>query len=114
MIPRLLDTCIVIDFLRRKPDAKAFIRNLDQIPFLSAITVAELYAGVREGEERRKLDKLVNAFHTVPVTEDIGRRGGLHRRQYFGFFAHPPKWFIPSGSVALILFERGSAILAEL
>jgi predicted nucleic acid-binding protein len=84
MTPRLLDTCIVIDFLRRKPDATAFIRNLDQIPFLSAITVAELYGGVREGDERRKLDKLVNAFHTVSVTEDIGRRGGLHRRQYCG------------------------------
>lgn len=84
MTPRLLDTCLVIDFLRKKPDAAAFFRGLNQIPFLSAITVAELYAGVREGDERQKLDKLVGAFHTVPVTEDIGRRGGLYRRRYFG------------------------------
>lgn len=84
MTPHLLDTCIIIDFLRRKPEANAFVRSLGHIPFLSTITVAELYAGVRDGDERRRLDNLVHAFRTVPVTEDIGRRGGLHRRRYSG------------------------------
>jgi predicted nucleic acid-binding protein len=84
MTPRLLDTCLVIDFLRRKPEATVYFRELEEVPFLSAITVAELYAGVREGTERQKLDRLVNAFHTVAVSEAIGRTGGLYRRQYFG------------------------------
>ena len=84
MTPKLLDTCIVIDFLRGKPEAKAFFQSLRVIPFLSAVTVAELYGGVREGDERGRLDKLVRTFHTVSVTEVIGIQGGLYRRQYFG------------------------------
>lgn len=82
MASLLLDTCIVIDFLRRKPAAKEYIHGLDEIPYLSAVTVAELYSGVREGDERSKLDALIEAFHTISTTEEIGKQGGLYRRQY--------------------------------
>ena len=54
----LLDIWILIDFLRNKSEAGIFLKNLSQVPFLSAMTVAELYGGVREGEERNLLDRL--------------------------------------------------------
>lgn len=79
---RLLDTCVLVDFLRGKAQAKTFLLGLNQIPYLSALTVAELYGGVREGEERTQLDKLVHLFHVVPVSAEIGKKGGLYRRQY--------------------------------
>lgn len=79
---RLLDTCILIDFLRGKAQARTFLLGLNQIPYLSALTVAELYGGVREGEERTKLDRLLPLFHVVPVSAEIATKGGLYRRQY--------------------------------
>ncbi len=80
----LLDTCVLIDFLRGKPEAKAFLDSLNHIPFLSAMTVAELYGGVREGEERKRLDTLVSLFHVVSINDAIGKKGGLYRRKYHG------------------------------
>lgn len=56
--------------------------GLNQVPYLAALTVAELYGGVREGEEPTKLDKLVRLFHVVAVSDEIGKEGGLYRRQY--------------------------------
>jgi predicted nucleic acid-binding protein len=78
----LLDTCILIDFLRGNAQARAFLLGLNQIPYLSALTVAEFYGGVREGEERAKLDTLLPLFHVVPVSAEIAQKGGLYRRQY--------------------------------
>jgi predicted nucleic acid-binding protein len=55
----IIDTDIWIDFLRGGSQAQDFINGLKIRPFLSAITVGELYAGVREGKERQQLDRLV-------------------------------------------------------
>ncbi len=63
----LLDTCILIDYLRSKPEATLFLDQLNHVQFLSAMTVAELYAGVREGEERTALDEFIKTFQIVPL-----------------------------------------------
>jgi len=49
---------------------------------ISTVTVAELYAGVREGEERTALDAFIQAFEVVPVNVAIAIKGGLFRRDY--------------------------------
>jgi len=49
---------------------------------MSAITLAELYAGVREGTERTALDTFVQAFTILPVDDEIAVKGGLYRRDY--------------------------------
>jgi predicted nucleic acid-binding protein len=48
----------------------------------SAITVAELYAGVRDGEERQRLDPFVAAFELLPLDRQPAQRAGLWRRHY--------------------------------
>lgn len=78
----LLDTDIVIDYLRRRPEAVAFTRSLSARPLLSAITVGELCAGVRDVRERVELESVLSAFRVLPVTREIATRGGLLRRQY--------------------------------
>jgi predicted nucleic acid-binding protein len=50
--------------------------------FISVITVAELYAGVRDGAERTQLDVFVSAFGIIPLDRDIAVTGGLYRRDY--------------------------------
>jgi predicted nucleic acid-binding protein len=78
----LVDTDVLVDYLRDQPGAVAWLENLAQAPLISAITVAELYAGVRDGQERSTLDTFISACGIVPVDEEAAVLGGLYRRNY--------------------------------
>jgi hypothetical protein len=79
----LLDSDVLVDFSRQQPEAVHFLRNLSERPTVSAVTVAELYAGVREGREREGLDLFVSKSIVISVDDQIAERGGLIFRQYF-------------------------------
>lgn len=78
----LLDSNIFVDYLRGRTEALEYFDNLKDTPAISAITVAELFAGVREGKERELLDQIVPTIDVVAVTVEIAMLGGLFRRQY--------------------------------
>jgi predicted nucleic acid-binding protein len=78
----LLDTDILVDFLRGNNQAEAFIATQADRITLSAIVVAELYAGVKGEAEREALDALVSLFRIVPVDVEIAKAGGLYQRDY--------------------------------
>ena len=78
----LLDTDVLIDYLRGEPRAIIYLEDLAEPLLLSSITVAELFAGVRDGEERNALNNFVRAFEVVAVNLEIAERGGLLRRDY--------------------------------
>jgi predicted nucleic acid-binding protein len=78
----LLDTDVLVDYLRGQKDAVAYLELQTAPLVVSAITVAELYAGVREGKERRILERFLLAFEMIPVDEEISKAGGLFRRDY--------------------------------
>jgi predicted nucleic acid-binding protein len=46
------------------------------------MTVAELYVGVRGEREQHGLEQFLLAFEVLPVTQEVGRVGGLFRRDY--------------------------------
>ena len=48
----LLDTDVLIDYLRERMEAVRYLESLDSLLFISVITVAELYSGVRDGAPR--------------------------------------------------------------
>ena len=80
--PLLLDTDVLVDFLRGHKQAVAFVnKNADRI-MLSAIVVAELYSGVRGDAEEGALDDLISLFRVVEVSAETARAGGLIRRDY--------------------------------
>ena len=79
----LVDTDVLIDYLRGRSDAADFLESQKEPPAVSVITIAELYAGVREGRERTILDDFANALNILPVSTEIARVGGLFRRDYF-------------------------------
>ena len=81
-MPLLVDTNILIDYLRKKAAAISFLEGLKEPPLISAITVAEVYAGVREGEERRRTEVFLGTFEVVPITQELAQQGGLFRRDY--------------------------------
>lgn len=78
----LIDTDILIDYLRGHPSAVSFMeQNIDNL-VVSAVSVAELYQGVREGQERKKLSRMISALAVVPLTQEIAETAGLFRRDY--------------------------------
>ena len=78
----LFDTDVLIDHLRGQPAARAFIKGTTEQKGISATTVAELYAGVREGNEHAVLEAFLRRFVVVPISAEIAERGGLLRRDY--------------------------------
>jgi len=79
----VVDTDVLIDYLRDQPQAVAFLESTEQPLATSVITVAELYAGVRDGEERQRLDGFVAAFDVLTLdSPQPAQRAGLWRRQY--------------------------------
>jgi len=80
--PLLIDTDVMIDFLRGHPKAVALVKKHSSRIILSSIVIAELYAGVRGDEELDTLDNLVSLFRVIPVSPSLARAGGLNRRDY--------------------------------
>ena len=69
--PLLIDTDVLIDYLRGQADAATYLEELSAPLLMSVITLAELFAGVRDGEERRALDVFISVFELVEVSSEI-------------------------------------------
>ncbi|MCM2358261.1 MAG: PIN domain-containing protein, partial [Geobacteraceae bacterium] len=80
MKPVLVDTDVLINFLRGKQQAKEFLlAQLDSGPILcSVITVAEIFAGMRP-HEQEKTRGLLDNLEVVPVTRAIAEKAGLYK-----------------------------------
>lgn len=80
--PILLDTDVLVDFLRGHAKAVAFVNTHHARIILSSIAVAELYAGVKGDSEHAALDGFVSLFRVVPVSAEIAKAAGLYKRDY--------------------------------
>ena len=81
----LVDTDVLIDFLRGYGPAVSFVNVHSDRIVLSAVVVAELYAGARgtkDDPEQTVLENLLSLFRIVPINDEIARLGGLYRRDY--------------------------------
>ncbi|HHE38178.1 MAG TPA: type II toxin-antitoxin system VapC family toxin [Candidatus Cloacimonetes bacterium] len=78
----LIDTDILVDYLRGEKQAISFLENLEQKLVLSSVNVAELYSGVRKGKEEEILKIFLQAFEIIPVTDELAIKGGFFRRDF--------------------------------
>jgi predicted nucleic acid-binding protein len=78
----LFDTDVLIDYLRSHRSAVALIEKEPSNRYISSISVAELYAGVRDGYERTQLDQFITGFDVIHINTLIAIHGGLLRREY--------------------------------
>jgi predicted nucleic acid-binding protein len=68
----LLDTTILVDLLRGSKSARDWIDSLSEnARTISVITAAELLAGCRNRTEQRAIERELNRYETVWVSEDI-------------------------------------------
>ena len=79
---KLLDTDLLIDYLRGYPDAVSFVEANVAEACISAMNIAELYQCVRNGEEQTKLEKMISAMTSLPITAEIAGHGGLFSHDY--------------------------------
>jgi predicted nucleic acid-binding protein len=77
----LIDTDILIDYLRDYPPAVDWLEALMVDLNLSAINVAEIYSGMRDSE-RRKIETLLECFTIIPLDAALAETGGLLRRDF--------------------------------
>ena len=78
----LLDSDVLIDFLRGNKKAIEFMDKFSSQIILSPIVIAELYAGVKGENELEVLDNFISLFNTVPITSEIAKAGGLYKRDF--------------------------------
>jgi predicted nucleic acid-binding protein len=78
----ILDTDVLVDFLRGHSKAVDFVNAHAAHIILSSIVVAELFAGVKGDAEQAVLDNFVSLFRVGPVSAEIAKAGGLYKRDY--------------------------------
>jgi hypothetical protein len=66
----LLDTSVVIDYLRNDQRAVSYVNALIP-PILSIITVGEIFEGCRDRNELRLVEKTLAKFTIFPISEEI-------------------------------------------
>ena len=78
----LPDTDVLVDFFRGHVNAVVFINDHSDRIILSAIVVAELFAGVKGSTEQSTIEEFVSLFRLVPVNAEIAKAGGLYKSKF--------------------------------
>jgi predicted nucleic acid-binding protein len=78
----LLDTCVLIDCLRNRPSAIAFLRRVEGRPSVSVVTVAELHAGARNQTEELGIESLLAPMLVHAIDRATARLAGRFSRDY--------------------------------
>jgi predicted nucleic acid-binding protein len=74
----LLDTTVLLDVLRGLPKRRSLLAELvaaGHILSTAAVNIAEVYAGMRRGEETRT-EAFLSSLDCYPITGAIARRAG--------------------------------------
>lgn len=81
-MPYLVDTDILIDYLRGYAPAITALEQDTHDLYLSVMNVAELYQGTRHEKECQKLASTLSAFIILPMTAEIAVLGGKFSAKY--------------------------------
>ena len=78
----LLDTSVLVDYLRGNKAASDYLESLSKRPAASVIVAMELIAGAKSRREENRITHLEEAVVLIPVTLDIARRAGEFTKHY--------------------------------
>ena len=80
----LLDTDIIIECLKGNNEIMGRLEELHnkgRIISYTPISIAEVYAGLRKGEEK-KTDELFQAMELLPINGKIGQKAGVYLTKF--------------------------------
>ena len=66
----LIDTNIIVDYLRKNAKAASFLDS-QKLPTISTITAGEIYQGAKNKKELKVIKKLLGCFKIYPLTKQI-------------------------------------------
>jgi tRNA(fMet)-specific endonuclease VapC len=79
----ILDTNILVDYLRQKPQALAFIENYGKAYLaIPPIVSMEVYQGVLDKTDLLKTRKKLNGFATLPLNQEVVQLAMQLQQQY--------------------------------
>ena len=100
----LLDSTVLIDALRGRPAAGRVkdLRRSGVEPWVSAISIEEIWRGIRPGEEP-KAARLVRALRLAPLRAGEAQRAGGWRREFaeMGITLHQADCLIAASAVGI-------------
>jgi len=78
----IVDTDILINFLRGKKRARDFLLSIvdEAAVCCSVITVAEIYAGMKH-QERKETSDLIDSLHIYDISRSIAEKAGEYKRE---------------------------------
>lgn len=82
-MPVLLDTCIIIDYIRAIKEAKDYIESMEEQPYISVITITELLTGARNKKERTQIQAIIDNSSVLDIDEEIAVLAGNWLNKYF-------------------------------
>ncbi len=97
----IVDTDVLIDLLRGRREAAELLLSLAERSSVccSVVTVAELYAGMRQSEEDATRE-LVDGMMVLPLTQGIAEKAGWLKRQARGYDLELDDCFIAATAMA--------------
>ncbi len=105
----LIDTDVLIDHLRGYPQAKLYLgekhKEGDTL-YCSVITRAELFSGLRPGEED-KVRAVLNNLEEVPIDHVIAEKAGNYRRE----FGKSHNLLLPDALIAAVAKVKDAALV---
>ena len=78
----LIDTNVIIDYLRNDLHAVHYLEKLSAPISLSAISVAEIYAGIRNKIEEKAVQHLLSIITILPTDQNIAAIAGTFYKHY--------------------------------
>ena len=103
----MIDTDVLIEYLRGSDRAAKFLEGLEGDLIISAMSVAELFSGVKGSEEMDALDQFMLAFQTIPIDDRLARQAGLIRQEY-----HPSHGVgLADALIAATALEEGAELV---
>ena len=70
----LIDTDILVDYLRQTPEAIEYLKSAGSWSY-SIVTAMELFAGARNNREIAAIERFLNTYREVGLSEESARRG---------------------------------------
>ena len=111
MPTHLLDTDILIDFLRGRSQARAFLGGYKagaDRPYISVVSVSEIWAGARPSE-KAATSALLAALNKVPVSENIAATAG----QFLNAYGHSHGVELADALIAATATEIKAALVTR-
>jgi predicted nucleic acid-binding protein len=77
----LIDTDILVDYLRQNPQAIEYLKSVGNWSY-SVVTAMELFAGARDNKEVAAVERFLDLYPEVALSEESGTKGREILKKY--------------------------------